>query len=250
VKYLPWILISLVLGAVAFFAFTHVRRLEVARTAALASLIATEEDKYALIKSLRDERATVSSFQGQLSDLSGTVGVLQKLSQTDPELLKKYSKIYFLNENYIPIHLAEIDPQYLSAGTTHFQILAPVWPHLQSLLSAAHDDGVSLLVASAYRSFGDQSSLKATYRVTYGSGANAFSADQGYSEHQLGTAVDFTDKKLGPNFDAFVKEQPYLAREPCLPLRLRPLVPGGEHVLQVRTLALALCRRCARDEAS
>jgi D-alanyl-D-alanine carboxypeptidase len=28
--------------------------------------------------------------------------------------------------------------------------------------------------------------------VTYGSGANQFSADQGYSEHQLGTTVDLT----------------------------------------------------------
>jgi D-alanyl-D-alanine carboxypeptidase len=33
--------------------------------------------------------------------------------------------------------------------------------------------------------------------VTYGSGANAFSADQGYSEHQLGTTFDFTTEGIG-----------------------------------------------------
>ena len=36
--------------------------------------------------------------------------------------------------------------------------------------------------------------------MTYGTGANAFSADQGYSEHQLGTAVDLTTQKDGNRF--------------------------------------------------
>ena len=209
-KYWPEILGVAILSMLAFFALAHVRKLEADKTAALNNLITAEEDKYVLLKSLRDEKATVNSFQHQIGDLSGTVGVLQKLSQTDPELLKKYSKVYFLNENYVPVHLAEIDPQYLSPGATNFQILTQVYPHLEALLIAAHDDGINLLVASAYRSFGTQASLKSAYTVTYGSGANTFSADQGYSEHQLGTAVDFTDKKLGPNFDSFAKEQAYV----------------------------------------
>ena len=51
---------------------------------------------------------------------------------------------------------------------------------------------------SAYRSFAEQRALKGDYTVTYGAGtANSFSADQGYSEHQLGTAVDFTNIKTG-----------------------------------------------------
>ena len=32
--------------------------------------------------------------------------------------------------------------------------------------------------------------MKLDYTDEYGSGANQFSADQGYSEHQLGTAID------------------------------------------------------------
>src|SRR5690606_18737682 len=37
----------------------------------------------------------------------------------------------------------------------------------------------------------------------YGSGANAFSADQGFSEHQLGTTVDFTTTGLGGGLQGF-----------------------------------------------
>jgi D-alanyl-D-alanine carboxypeptidase len=59
---------------------------------------------------------------------------------------------------------------------------------------------VQLKIISAYRSFGEQATLKAEYKVTYGSGANAFSADQGYSEHQLGTAIDLTTDKDGNAF--------------------------------------------------
>jgi D-alanyl-D-alanine carboxypeptidase len=39
--------------------------------------------------------------------------------------------------------------------------------------------------------------------VVYGSGANAFSADQGYSEHQLGTAADVTTNTLAGGLDGF-----------------------------------------------
>jgi len=45
--------------------------------------------------------------------------------------------------------------------------------------------------------------------VTYGSGANQFSADQGYSEHQLGTSVDFTIPANGAMFSKFESDPAY-----------------------------------------
>ena len=45
--------------------------------------------------------------------------------------------------------------------------------------------------------------------MSYGSGANSFSADQGYSEHQLGTAIDFTTLELGSDFSSFEKTDAY-----------------------------------------
>jgi D-alanyl-D-alanine carboxypeptidase len=52
--------------------------------------------------------------------------------------------------------------------------------------------------------------LKSTYSVTYGAGtANRFSADQGYSEHQLGTTLDFTTPATGLVFSKFEKTSAY-----------------------------------------
>ena len=64
-------------------------------------------------------------------------------------------------------------------------------------------------MASAFRSFDTQASLKSGYKITYGSGANKFSADQGYSEHQLGTSVDFTTPDVGGNFSKFQTDPAY-----------------------------------------
>jgi zinc D-Ala-D-Ala carboxypeptidase len=71
------------------------------------------------------------------------------------------------------------------------------------MFKAAANDGVDLKVVSAYRSFAEQSSLKSTYTMVYGTGANQFSADQGYSEHQLGTTVDLTMPEIGSTFTGF-----------------------------------------------
>jgi len=79
------------------------------------------------------------------------------------------------------------------------------------LMDEARDDDLNLLVQSAYRSFGTQSTLKATYTVSYGStAANRFSADQGYSEHQLGTTVDFTTGVSGGALEGFDKTPEYV----------------------------------------
>ena len=77
------------------------------------------------------------------------------------------------------------------------------------LLEEAKEDEVDLKVVSAFRSFDTQAQLKSSYRVTYGSGANAFSADQGYSEHQLGTTVDFTTESVGSTFSGFDRTPAY-----------------------------------------
>ena len=77
------------------------------------------------------------------------------------------------------------------------------------MLESASSSGVAIEIISAYRSFGSQSSLKLSYKITYGSGANKFSADQGYSEHQLGTAMDFTTPDTGESFLKFEKTTAY-----------------------------------------
>lgn len=138
----------------------------------------------------------VNNISGMVQNISGTVGTLQKLSQTDKELLKKYSKVYFLSENYIPSRLTYIYEDYLYDASVPKQIHAGVELFLTDMMRVAETAGINLKIISAYRSFDEQMSVKTGYKIAYGSGANKFSADQGYSEHQLGTTVDVTTPAL------------------------------------------------------
>lgn len=76
--------------------------------------------------------------------------------------------------------------------------------HLRGLIGAANADGEELVVASAFRSYADQRSAYGRLKSIYGPGADAMSAPPGHSQHQLGTAVDFTnaiaDYQVEPTF--------------------------------------------------
>ena len=131
------------------------------------------------------------------------------MRKTDPELLQKYSKVYFLNEHYVPGELDEINSEFIHDKSRPFLIHAKVKPFLENLMRQANNSGIKLRILSAFRSFNDQQDLKTNYKITYGSGANKFSADQGYSEHQLGTTIDFTTEEHGARFNGFEETEAY-----------------------------------------
>lgn len=173
-----------------------------------AGLATTTLTSKQLSDMLAEQQNKSNDFAETIDDIAGTVGTLEKLSQTDKELLQKYSKVYFLNDNYVPMRLKSIDTEYLSDQNKEMEFHALALPYLERMLNRAQDDGVSLNIISAYRSFGTQSALKSNYLVYYGSGANAFSADQGYSEHQLGTTVDLTTDGLQPELSIGLENTP------------------------------------------
>jgi LAS superfamily LD-carboxypeptidase LdcB len=178
--------------------------------AALTSELAALKEEYGILNDdYTSELDRNENFQSQIKKISKTVGVLDKLSKTDKELLQKYSKVYFLNEHYIPEKLTTIDKQYLYDESRNHQLHSKVIPYFNRMVEAAKDDGVDLFVVSAYRSFQTQAQLKGAYSVTYGSGANAFAADQGYSEHQLGTTIDFTTKGINGGLSGFQNTPAY-----------------------------------------
>ena len=144
----------------------------------------------------------LGGVQNQVGNLSGTLSNIQKLSTIDPQLLEKYSKVYFLNENYAPPHLSEVPLAYQYSDTKQLLFLTQSLQKLESMIDAASSSKVTIYVQSAYRSFAEQKALKGDYSMIYGAGtANSFSADQGYSEHQLGTAVDLITPGLGGVLD-------------------------------------------------
>jgi LAS superfamily LD-carboxypeptidase LdcB len=175
-----------------------------------SNLINIQQESIDLFTMLNEANSKNGSIEEKIQNLSGTVNTLEQLTTLDEELLKKYSKVFFLNEHYAPTDIRRIDPDYLYEPNRNLEIHSEVWPFLKDLIDEANEDGSNLFIASAFRSFGTQTVLKNTYTVTYGAGsANQFSADQGYSEHQLGTTVDFTTKALNGNLNGFDKTPEY-----------------------------------------
>lgn len=183
--------------------------------ASTTSLLAQsiEETESSLAQALQQEKQNLenkfNNVENQVGQIGGAVNTLEKLSKTDPELLQKYSKVFFLNEHYVPTRLSDIENKYKYYENRDLEILYNVKPFLEKMLSDALSSGIEIYVASSYRSFSTQESLKGAYTVVYGEGANQFSADQGYSEHQLGTTVDLITTGIGGTLDRFGETKAY-----------------------------------------
>lgn len=211
-KYQATLGVVLVLVLMAGLTYTvySFRELNSQRIADMEVIREINDHRTDLLVKLRNDENIINSFQGEIQSIGTTVGNLKKLSETDEELLKKYSKVYFLNENYTPSNLSQIPNKYLYEPSRDMYTHSSVWLFLQGLIDSADSSGIKLLIASAYRSFDTQATLKSSYTVTYGAGtANQFSADQGYSEHQLGTTVDFTTPEIGANLSKLDSQEAY-----------------------------------------
>jgi len=69
--------------------------------------------------------------------------------------------------------------------------------HLGRLIERATADGEKLVVASAYRSYEEQQLSYERLKSVFGGNADEMSAAPGHSQHQLGTAVGFTNAAAG-----------------------------------------------------
>ncbi|MCX6796348.1 MAG: hypothetical protein NTW06_02515, partial [Candidatus Falkowbacteria bacterium] len=129
------------------------------------------QENLALQQELAQQESDVGNFRLQLNSLTENVNTIVKLRNLDEELLKKYSKVYFLNENYIPKTVLQIDPQYITNSKEQY-IHANVLPFLYTLLEDAKKNSIDLKVRWGLRSFWEQYNIKTVDVMTYGSGAN------------------------------------------------------------------------------
>ena len=202
-------LIVVCCGLIFWIYFTYItyHTLQATKTEFASSTMAFNNQIFRLDKIIRQRTKENENLTGLLSteqkarlelenikqNNEKQIDTLTKLTTIDPELLKKYSKVYFLSENYIPPKLIDITASYLIDPAKNVQILDKISPFLTNMMGDANKNNIPLRILSGYRSFGYQKTLKSEYKVLYGAGtANQFSAEQGYSEHQLGSAVDFT----------------------------------------------------------
>lgn len=210
---LALIIIAIAGGAGAYSIFTNletdINTKEEALKKAQETIDQLQQENSDLLTNIEETESELDELEDEVRKLQGGLDILSRLTTIDPEILKKYSRVYFLNEHYRPDKLVLIDKKYWVPANDDEFIHKDVWPHLEELLEEAEDDNINLRIISAFRTFDEQKNLNASYNITYGQGANQFSAYQGYSEHQLGTTLDFTTEELGTNYTSLDSTEAY-----------------------------------------
>lgn len=112
----------------------------------------------------------------------------------DSDLTRLVNKELGLSVNYIPDDLVSLDDynSRLVLSRAGHRLRAVSLPSLLAMVEKAGEEGIDLMVSSAYRSYEYQEGLYNRYAERDGQdAADRYSARPGKSQHQLGTAVDF-----------------------------------------------------------
>jgi D-alanyl-D-alanine carboxypeptidase len=173
---------------------------------ALASL-------FGLAHSLPPERETVRAViqpsthpqTSSLASAAGAEGAREKVlaprlsapGESCSDLRVLVDRSHSLPPTYVPDDLVPLqDYRVPTLGSDVLRLRDAAAEHLGRLVEAAATDGVELAVASAYRSYQEQQFSHKRLANVYGAGADGMSATPGHSQHQLGTAVDFTNAEV------------------------------------------------------
>ena len=109
------------------------------------------------------------------------------------------NKQYQLPAAYAPSDLVTIETSGVRVTKSGMLIRNTIVSDLSAMVTAAGTQSVDLAVLSAYRSYDTQQNTY-NYWVSYNGGdtsaADMVSARPGHSQHQLGTAVDFTTNEI------------------------------------------------------
>lgn len=114
------------------------------------------------------------------------------------DLLTIVTLTYGISREYVPddlIPLAEKLPMSVTMGFPS-EIRSPAFEPLVAMVEAMQAQGLRPQVLSAYRSYAAQAIAWDKWNELYPEHAHIISAPPGYSEHQLGTVVDFGSPEL------------------------------------------------------
>jgi D-alanyl-D-alanine carboxypeptidase len=111
----------------------------------------------------------------------------------DTELLAVVTQQFSLPETYTPpdlVPLSDFFEDSITLGQDLYARQAIIEP-LQTIVGAMHEAGLRPSIISAYRSYSEQALAWKWWSSQYPGRVAILSARPGYSEHQLGTTVDF-----------------------------------------------------------
>lgn len=111
----------------------------------------------------------------------------------DTELLAMVTQQFSLPETYVPPDLVPLSDYFddsITLGQDLYARQAIIDP-LQTIIEAMHEAGLRPSIISAYRSYSEQALAWKWWSGQYPGRVAILSARPGYSEHQLGTTIDF-----------------------------------------------------------
>ncbi len=105
------------------------------------------------------------------------------------------NKYYKLDSSYEPDDLISVKMDYSWGEYGSVKVRQIVMDKFLDMWNAAHEDGIYLMISSAYRSYSEQTTVYENYKKDYGENyANKIAALPGYSEHQTGLSIDIFSK--------------------------------------------------------
>jgi len=123
---------------------------------------------------------------------------IKEVTRSGDDLLVLVNKEYRLPSSYVPSDLVSASLSGIRKGEG-FLLRNILINDLRELVSAAAADGIDLSIRSGYRSYSTQISTYNHWLNVNGgsiSAADRISARPGHSQHQLGTAVDFSSAEI------------------------------------------------------
>jgi LAS superfamily LD-carboxypeptidase LdcB len=122
-----------------------------------------------------------------------------KYTADGDSLRAQVDKRHKLVSDYTPLDLVNLSKEYLLyTNNASITLRKDAADALRVMLQQLKKDvGQDLLIMSGYRSFNEQYQIYASWLKDYGQEeTDKFSARPGYSEHNLGTVIDFTNEAV------------------------------------------------------
>ncbi len=171
--------------------------LATANLSCMAKAKAKVDPRYALALAAIQEaglpaslRAGIEARQARFLELLAKV---EADREADPKAFALVDKSHPLGEDFVPGDLESLDQGAFLVTREGLRLRKAARAALLAMSRAARAEGVKLVVGSAYRSFEYQKTVFArTVRELGQAKAESLSAHPGLSQHQLGTALDFS----------------------------------------------------------
>jgi zinc D-Ala-D-Ala carboxypeptidase len=120
----------------------------------------------------------------------------RKSATTCHEVRVLVDRMHSLPPDYVPKDLVPLQ-DYRVPTLGNDVLRSEAAESLGHLVEGAAANGEELVVASAYRSYEEQHFSHERLMSVFGTDADGMSAAPGHSQHQLGTAIDFTNAAAG-----------------------------------------------------